>query len=699
MKMLSKLCIVFLLPLSLLANEPRKFEVINTEYPILKISDDKELEIQGLLKRNYFQAKGPTACPLKLSGKIDNVLKMSVKMEALKNACLSKGTTLNSDTNINDALSLAENVGLGNEASVGMDSFGTIMGGLGVLAKRSCIKGEGTLEAFISVFTTMLNFSGMIPGTNGLAISGVSGGLLSTLMLIQGQLEKAWNFDDTAQRQNFIKLSCSFFDLRQELNASGLLNIPTPAFRADCGLNEDMIEYLQDLKQDNKDQLVSIERELKKELDLYYKNDLKSGYYLESEINELLPKLKESIMNQSPATAKLQIINEVAMRITELKTSLEGYNSEEHETLGFFNQILINELIKFDYIGNPDGFNELYNMDPEIFDSKIRSNLHFHFERILNDINNEKVTSRKKWEIEMASEGSTLEEQIEKRNKDTRAYIIYLEKRTRVLEKISKSCKASLDLDAELFGRSALIDIMANFNCLKSEIAAKTAYKFVDFSTKASYVGFKRFETQFKSIDRYLKLNPTTGEYEVSSDLSSLNNFQKMNLCQKGVDARSSWIEATGNIDQTVGYVKSISDLLVLPKVTLYRNKPEEERKDFLMTKGEKLRRHLHSINLAERIIKGEKVDRERNKKVLAKSYAGNLLLEKEMSRKKMNGVQGLMSKISCDNIGLSFGGDASIDIGGVDVDLGSVTDELNEEISFESDPELSEDMNVGISL
>ena len=172
-----------------------------------------------------------------------------------------------------------------------------------------------------------------------------------------------------------------------------------------------------------------------------------------------------------------------------------------------------------------------------------------------------------------------------------------------------------------------------------------------------------------------------------------------MNLCQQGVDARSSWIEASGNIDQTVGYVKSIQDLLVLPKRTLYKDRPEEERKDFFMTKGEKLRRHLHSINLAERIIKGEKVDRERNKKVLANSYAGNLLLEKEMSRKKMNGVQNLMSKISCDNIGVSFGGNTSIDLGGVDIDLGSINDELDSGVSYETDAELSEDVSVGISL
>ncbi len=688
--------LIFLLPFVGQGNETRTFKEINEQYPIIKISEDKELEIQGLLRRNYFQAKGPMDCPLKMSGKIDNVLKISAKMETLKNACLNKGEGLGADGDLSTALDLASKVGAGAEAEMGVNAFGTIMGGLGALANRSCVKGEGTLEAFISVFSTMLNFAGLIPGQNGLAISGVSGGLLSTLLLLQGQLEKAWKFDNLDQRQNFIKLSCSFFELRQELNASGILNIPTPSFRADCGLNADMIEYLGALKKENKNQLVLIEDELKAELDLTYRRDLKSGYFLEMDLTDLLPIVEKSIMESSPATAKLQVMNDIALRINELLIGLDNFNQEAHQTLGFFNQMLVGELKKFDYNQNPEGFTELYNMDPLTFDNKVRSNLKFHFQRLLADIQREKELARANWFTSMADGELSLEDQIETRNKETRQYIVYLEKRSRVLERIANSCKASLDLDAELFGRSALIDIMANFNCIKSDIAAKAAYQFVGFSTKASHVAFKKFDLDFRSLEKYFQINPETGEYEIKTDLSGINAFQKMNLCQKGVNARTSWIEATGNIDQTVGYVKSISDLLTMPEVTLYRNKPEHERKDLFMTKGEKLRRHLHSINLAERIIKGEKVDREKNKRVLAKAYAGNLLLEKELSRKKMNGVQNLMSQLSCDNIGLSFGADTSIDLGDVDVDLGSINTEIG---GPELDSELSEDLNVGISL
>lgn len=678
MKKLLAIILCLLLPIQSFAASSNYFQRLLIEFPILKISEEKEAEIQGLLTRNFLTIKGPMKCPLRLSGNISALGKLSFKMNKLKQLCLKKGDGLvDGSLDFNEMMSSAGDLEAGAGATAGIGALGSIMGGLGALSNRSCIKGSGTLDVFLSIVTTLMTFSGFIPGTNGTAISGASAGLLSTLLLIKGMTARAYNFDDIVQRKNFINLSCSFFELRQELNASGLLNIPTPRLRLDCGLNVELIDYLENLKEENRTQLVKIEENLKEHLYNRYERELGVALDLEELLEGNYSIVNNSIMNDEslpPGSMKLKVINQLSLIAPALKEKLNEYMDADFPSMRIFDNMLIKELNKLDYVENPQDFEVLIDQDPSEFDKGYRSNLLFHFERILSDIKKMKIEIKEDWILEMGKEDQTFAEGVEERNHETRKYIAYLDARKKLLGKLSNSCEASLGLDADLFGKAALIDIMANFNCLKSNIAASTAFQFVGFATKSASLKYKIFNHNFKWFeDNLLRYNVGANQYEFKVDPTKLNMMKKMQACQKGVDARAGWIDATGNVDQTVGYVKSISDLLVLPDKTLYSRKPEHERRDGLMTKGEKLRRHQQSIYYAEQILKGKEVDRKKTKRIMAKNYAGVLMLEKHRSRKKMEGIQMVMSNMSCDNMGTSFGGDGDFDLGDIDIDPNDV--------------------------
>lgn len=684
---LSTLFIVFTFSFSAIAAEKITFKKLDRIYPVIKISPEREMDIQGILQRNYMRAKGPVKCPLSMDAKIDNLVTIGGKLDFLKKACLNKGDGLdNADLNIDEMLAGAGNLDAKGGASVG--AMSSVMGGLGALSQRSCIRGDGTLDVFISIFTSLMGMSGFIPGTNGLAITGASAGLVSTLMMVKGLMERAYKFDDITQRANFINLTCSFFELRQELNASGLLNIPTAGFRADCGLNKDLINDYDDLIEKNKLQLVKIENELKRDLEKRYKSDIGIAIDLEESLIANYAYVKNSVMDKGelpPATQKLKVINGLTMAQPELVERLKKYIDANYPSMKIFDLDFLKDLEKLDYVVNYDSFKQLLEMTPEEFDTGYRSTLLFQFDRVLEDIKKLKKNVKVKWEKDVSKDLEGLHADVEKRNFDTKKYIKFLTERKKIHKRIDNSCEASLNLDAELFGKAQLIDIMANFNCIKSNVAAETAFSYMAFTTKAAKLKYSLFDRNFNWYkENLLELNES-GEYVLRTNPENLNMFEKMNACQRGIDARSKWIEATGNVDQSVGYIKSIGDLLDLPDKTLYKDRDEADRNDTLMTKGEKLRRHQQSLFYAEQILKGNEVDKKKTKKIMSDDYIGPMVLKKHSSRKEMEAVQSTLNKLGCDNIGMDFGGEIKPDIRDIDVDLDSIeigpNDSFNGEI------------------
>jgi hypothetical protein len=377
-------------------------------------------EIKELNSRNIVLKTRPKFCPLN-STRNDVILGSVKNIEAIfKDDCLDnmQGTLDQVLTGADDIQSSINDLRTSNGEEE-LDSSGAVsdtlapvtdvtgdlsgqqmaslVNGLNTLfSKNKCSNLDDTsfLENSANIIQNFSQFGLYSPSPTGVTVA--YGGLVagSILKFINNLFEGRFDFEKDEDRMTFIKLNCSFYDVRIKMQEAGIIDISTDQHYKDIARVNALIKVLNDIKSNTSKNSESVIKELenikKEQLDVVNAEDIK-----------FLTKIKAALVqieNQPGFPVEAQrdsLLDLLTQNYSELVNSLSSYIQPE---TGMRNSRQNRRLAKM--ISSLDEVNHSSEVQ-ELEDAKLAdlnnyiANLNFHLNRVLVDIDNKKSSLEK----------------------------------------------------------------------------------------------------------------------------------------------------------------------------------------------------------------------------------------------------------------------------------------------------------------
>lgn len=218
---MNKLLVVLFIGFSVTANA---YDVPNVETETEVLRGDDVAPI--LIDRSYNR---PKSCPLKSQTYSDIRAKL-IRLHTL----LKNGQCAKQNPGIMDSMDTMLKSGMLNRVYPGgglpptPSSQTEILRVLeGITNVEECvedIKQGGLLSELADISVTLGQLAFVVPGTPNGAIAGVLGlGLGTAIRVLQNIFKKTFDWSEPTDREQFLNLNCSFFDMRREIEATQLL--------------------------------------------------------------------------------------------------------------------------------------------------------------------------------------------------------------------------------------------------------------------------------------------------------------------------------------------------------------------------------------------------------------------------------------------------------------------------------------------
>ena len=377
-------------------------------------------EIKDLNGRNIVLKTRPKFCPLS-SSRNDVILGSVKNIEAIfKDDCLDnmQGTldqvltgagdiqtsindlrvsdgeeVIDSSSSVDDALKPVTNV----TGDLSGEQMSSLVNGLNTLfSKNKCSNLDDTsfLENSANIIQNFSQFGLYSPSPTGVSVA--YGGLVvgSILKFINNLFEGRFDFEKDEDRVTFIKLNCSFYDVRIKMQEAGIIDISTDQHYKDLNRVNKLIKVLNDIKSGVSSNSASVVKELdkikKEQLAVISADDIK-----------FLNKIKTALVSIEkqpgfPIEAQRDaILDLLTQNYSSLVNGLSSYIQPE---TGMRNSRQNRRLAKM--ISSLDEVNHSSEVQ-ELEDSKLSdlnlyiSNLNFHIGRVLTDIDAKKIDLEK----------------------------------------------------------------------------------------------------------------------------------------------------------------------------------------------------------------------------------------------------------------------------------------------------------------
>ncbi|CBW26748.1 hypothetical protein BMS_1932 [Halobacteriovorax marinus SJ] len=370
-------------------------------------------KIEELKERNLTLKTRPVFCPLN-SSRSDVILNSIKNIEAIfKDDCLdgSQGTldqVLTGAREIQDSINqsreargedpitVPETDGLANTGISG-EQMASLVNGLNTLFnKNKCshLDDSSFLENSANVIQNFSQFGLYSPSPAGVSVA--YGGLVvsSILKFINNLFEGRFDFKKDEDRLTFIKLNCSFYDVRIKMQEAGILDISTDAHYKDLAKIEELIVILKKLQVDIKTSTSTINAQLesirKSHVDAIGKERLK--FFIP--ILDILEPLNSS--SEVPVSAQRDIIlDKLTFNYNLINSYVSDFiNPTNGQRVSRQNRSLRDLLESIDEISHLDKVVELENLSDSAFNLYTK-NLKYHFKRLLNEIDSQRSDASK----------------------------------------------------------------------------------------------------------------------------------------------------------------------------------------------------------------------------------------------------------------------------------------------------------------
>lgn len=620
-----------------------------------------------LIKKYNSKFERPKSCPMESKKFSDLIAKTEAIKDVLKGNCLKKDNdkmseVLESIKDIQDELKNKSLIsgsdvvtGALSDAFVGQSEDGTTnttssLSGLKfstlfsnittMFKKNQCSMEDGRVLEMTADLIYDSTQLGVLAGNQlGLIVAG--GGFLisSALRLIDLIFKQRFDFEKPIDRQTFVKLNCSFYEIRRELDMHGALDIENNSSREDYRDVKAIVEEVTaELKriEDKKLNISKVHLEIDQrtfkenigDLTEFKKTLAKVQKYLQPGLNQAL---------EIPTdTQKLLMISQIAQDYDLLVTQLKFYKELKISSIPMLDDLFINEMKKFDSL-DAAGFMNTLDVSAKDFNENYRAKILFHIIRIGNDISAREQSLFGK-NLKVKAELATA---LDKQKEEYTAKLIELKKvETRLGNLVAPKEYSGLD-----DGSDNMVTIIDNHKKISSQLYGEWGEKFLKYATYKSQDEVKTFNE---------RLNSFHAKY---ADIVKNNNKKALSstyLCQDAQKLRLVFKHADSLVQEGYDFVATNKDIIYSDVKNFYNGSINEENNvGGYIGSVEKVQRHYKSAIFALKHIKGEEVSSEDREHYLDKSWLGSYYIGRAMiqvsdAKTKARNIQDIYERLGC---------------------------------------------------
>lgn len=620
----------------------------------------EESKVNKFLAKFDIKVDRPKSCPLESKKLSDTLSKIDSLKVALKNNCLQDNnnklddiyksfqdleTELKNQKYIDHSAEEAININLNDDPKkdeLNGVKFSTLFGNINTLIKKKqCNLEDGRVLNSLADLVYDSTKLGLASGNDtGIFIAGVGILTSSTLRLIDAIIKEKFDFEKITDRQSFIKLNCSFYDIRNTLESEGVLEVENSNSKQDL---KDAIQYIEEItaaikaNDEGRNNINNYNAKLDAER-------IRTNLGEIAEVKKSLLKLKD-VINQvkfdglPEDTKRMLAINEIVRDYEIYLNQLNYYRSLSISPAPILDDMFLLELKKLDPIDN-NAIIELLKMSNENFTKNIKPIFLFHIVRIVNDID---IRSLKETEQNAEAKKSYLA----KLDDDKKILIEQLQKLNSIKSKLEKivSNRKYTGLDD---GSDNLIGIIEDYKAISNVIYGDSGDKFLKYSTQKALDEIDSFNDKYNA---FLQKHNLTDE-----NLTSYGQQENAYFCQNVQRLKINFKYADSLVQEGYDFLITNKDLISADVKNYYNQTLDEteNKNSNYLSSIEKIQRHYYSTILAMRILKGKDITEDEKNKYLSnnhfynKKYLGQSILKLEEMRKKIKLVQDAFDKYNC---------------------------------------------------
>lgn len=670
--MLNKLPMTFILTMGLVINAYGSTDYLKEISPLLKS------KIKKVTNRQSGGTQRPEACPLESKLHIDLLNKVLNIKSLFNENCLDNDQTVLTEV-LQGAETLQSELDQLNDANQGTEAeasegeattdeeipTSTIeLGGVeidgqtvsdvlnninSIYTKKSCSNlsdDQNFLSTTADIILDISKIGLLVPNTTVLAVAGGGVAVSSTLKILNSLFTKRFDFDETEDRQTFIKLNCAFYDIRRDIEKSGFLDVSTESHIDDLDIT---IELVNSIEKEHEEFMKSYETVIKafeKTKKEFYQNQSGHLFELVEELETIEGQVNSVIEMPSQKLALIEIITRKSPIIQEL---LEAYISTSDDEMNFLNQQFMHALKMFDYT-NIEGIIELQEMDPAEFVFKIQEIIKYHVSRLNENYDQMQKEIEKTWAKTpyLTHDGpekfqEALEKERKKKSDEYEGLFFALNNTKDRLKRIVDEVPFTSNDD----GTENVVSILSEFDSIVDQIYGKFGEKFLEYTTKKSIKLNNTFKENFSEFAKS-HLDQKDGRFKVK-EMAELTPLRLMFACQDARPFRRQWKLAESLAQQGYDFVATNADLFHSDINRVFLGTSGNRRGIHrILSKYEKIQMHHKSSIYAKKKISGIEFDEKYDKKYLRKKYLGRSILEITEAKKKAMILQKLIEEYDC---------------------------------------------------
>lgn len=612
-----------------------------------------------LIKKYNAVYERPKSCPLESKRFSDLIAKTETIKAVLKGNCLQSedskmSEVLDSIKSLQDSLkdnALVTNSSILSDVLTSTDTskatstingvkFSAVFSNINnMIKKKECNMEDGRILQSTADLIYNSTQLGVLSG-NAIGLIVAGGGFLisSALRLIDMIIKQRFDFEKSVDRQTFVKLNCSFYEIRRELDTQGALDMENSLTRDDYrdakALAEELTIELKKLETD-KVNIAKSNAEIDRTTFVENVGDLTEFKKTLAKIQKYLQPGLNQALDIPTETQKLLMISQLAQDYDLLMSQAKVYKDLNISSIPMLDDLFFLEMKKFDSMDTV-GFTEAMNISAKDFNENYRAKILFHILRIGNDITAKEQKVLGKGEKQKA----VLAAGMEKKKDEYLSRLVELRKiEARLGNLIAPKEYSGLD-----DGSENMVAIIENHNKISSQIYGEWGDKFLKFTTTKSYDEVSSFNDRLASFNS--KYSPIIKDGKVDKIKTSY-------FCQDAQRLRLMFKHADSLVQEGFDFIATNKDLIYSDVKNYYNGNINEE--DSFATGGsvEKVQRHYKSVLVALKKIKGDEVAKEDSKRYLEKTFLGNYFIGRSMvevsnSKARAKSIQDVYEHFDC---------------------------------------------------
>lgn len=644
-----------------------------SQYPIEVLDQNDQEQFERIRERHGSSFVRPAACPLASKNYGDIVSKIESIRGLFKDpSCLNDKTEL--AQTFDDLVSTGQGVqnelnNAGVNTSTVSSQIPTEVNGVAINSifnnlntlffQNSCeLNDQNLLERGADFAQNFSQIGLLIPNGNGLVVAGGGLALSGILRLISKLFTKKFNFENNSERQAFIKLNCAFYDIRRDIEKSGLTEVALPEHHEDLEELKGLLKAIEAKRKANLESMKKIEETLDKEKSAFIAQTGGPLKSLEGSAAKGLEIVKEKVADQEegqiPAeTVKRQMLMELIKIKDSVLADLKAYFDMGLSPAAILDLDLRKELEKLDMSSSSEEFTKLYTMAPEKFNASYRAALLFHFERILTDIKALKSNLGSKWEKEtkvgdlnIVDYRKSLAKRLEEKSKG----LDEVQKELSPIQtRLGRIVGADTGFTRTDDGTENKTAILSSYDEIANQVYGKWGYEFLKYTTKTADKETEAFKDKFNQFaSDHLKVEDRLYVIPTPQEKGEL---RVLFACQDAKPYLRRYQSADSLTQQAYDFVVTNKELFHSD-----HGKPAMRFVTRTRTVFERIQDHHKSSLYALKLMRGEKVPSSQKERYLGskakrKEFLGTVMLEVNGQKSKAQLLQNLMDAYDCNRL------------------------------------------------